>query len=238
MILGIYYKDRAMSEQNNLTPERKQPQGVGPTRRDFISKVAITSPVLAAFVSKPSWSIDNNCINSGTLSGNLSNHSCQALARNWQWWRDNRNLWNSGQIPGITPSTTFQSIFGTKPLARLNSSNNYYKNNKLNNDGSVQTLLSVGGNSSIKAILNGKTRNSPSRRAADVDKAIIAAYLNIMHPGIAYDGYVNVGGLLADYQTAIANYMTVPNNLIFDDLYDLLEGANGFNNNEDITSVP
>jgi len=227
-----------MSEHNNLSTETDTNNKTGSSRRDFISKVAITAPVLAAFVSKPSWSIDNSCINSGTLSGNLSNHSCQATARSAQWWYNNRGLWNSGQIPGISPNSKFLAIFGSNPLARLDSNDNYYKANKLNADGSISALLSSGNGSSIKAILIGKTQNGPSRHSADVDKAVVAAYLNIMHPGIAYTGYANVGDLMSEYQTAISNFMTIPNNLIFDNLYDKLEGTNGYNNNTDVTPGP
>jgi len=224
-----------MSEHNELPVDNPSKPNKGASRRDFIGKAVISAPVLAAFVSKPSWSIDNSCINSGTLSGNLSNHGCQALARNWQWWQEQTNLhlWNNGQIPGVSPQTDFRDIFNLRPLARLDSNDNYYKDNMLNADGSVERLLTVGGGSSIKQILQGKTKNDPARRAADVDKAVIAAYLNIVHPGIAYSGYSNVSDLIADYQLTVSNYMAIPNNLTFDTLYDKLEGVAGYNNNAD-----
>ena len=46
-----------------------------------------TLPISAAFINKPVWAIDDSCISSGTLSGNLSNHHCVAIARSVGWWK-------------------------------------------------------------------------------------------------------------------------------------------------------
>lgn len=222
-----------MNDNDNQIPVHDQISKQGASRREFIGKAAVTAPVLAAFVSKPSWSVEDNCISSGSLSGNLSNHGCQALARNWEWWSKdaNRSLWDLGQIPGVAPTTSFKAIFNSKPLARQESNNEYFK---LNNNGK-KVLLSIGNSVNLKQILNGHTKNNPARRAAEVDKAVIAAYLNIMHPGIAYSGYNDPSALFADYETALANYLVSYDNLIFDELYDKLEGINGYNNNVDQT---
>lgn len=224
-----------MNEYNDQSSNSESQKNHGISRRSFINKAAVSAPVLAAFVSKPSWSTDQNCINSGTLSGNLSNHNCQAQSRNAQWWSQdsNRILWSAHQIPNITPDTPFRDIFQCNPLACRTPSGKYYKNKHLNSDGSVSKLLTIGKDCSIMDILKGRTRSRPSREAANVDKAIIAAYLNIMHPGIAYDGY-EVGALIADYHNCIHNFMATADNAIFDEFYEKLEGPMGLNNMQDM----
>ncbi len=217
-----------MKQQDSAWSER-QGNDHNESRREFIGKAAVSAPVLAAFISKPSWSIDNNCISSGTLSGNLSNHGCQALARDGDWWANNLILWNSNQIPGVIPSTEFRAIFGTNPLARLDSNDKYYTEG----DNGENTYLTIGIHTSIEQILQGITTSKPPRRSSDVDKAVVAAYLNMMHPGIAYQGYADVNELFVDYTTALNNYLVSYDNSIFDELYTKLEGANGYNNNLD-----
>jgi len=215
-----------MSEPTKQTPQQDPaiPAVAKVSRRSFIGKAAVSAPVLAAFVSKPSWSISDSCINSGSLSGNLSNHSCQALARNADWWRDNVSLWNNEQIPGIGPDTLFNDLVGIPALAYHTIKDRYYKS--LNADGSVEKMHKIGKNKDVTlgALLNSLTLNK--KVTAPLDRSLIAAVLNILHPGIAYSGYETSEALIIDYKIARTNYMTLPNNGTFNDLHTILSGLN------------
>lgn len=205
------------------------------SRRSFIGKAAVTAPVIAAFVSKPTWATDNMCINSGSLSGNLSNHSCQATSRSAHWWSRNISLWNNGQIPGVTPDTPFIAIYQQAPVGFNKRQRKYHISN--HQIGSVDKMHLFDSGTTIGQVLSGMKvkHDGESVVTSSIDKHAVAAYLNLMHPGIAYTGYSDPNRLISSYNTARSQYLATPTNSIFNNLARSLKGVNS-NNDERLGS--
>jgi|GEM_PF-2118857 len=205
---------------NNAIPNKAQV-----SRRSFLIKGAITAPILASFVNKPLWAADDNCINSGSMSGNLSNHSCAAVARSASWWADASNsLWNGIEFNGVSlaPSSKFNQVILTAPL-KLSNNNKYHK--KTNGVFVFRSLDTDTNKRSLRYVL----RNGPQ-----IDRELVAALLNIGHPGIAYDGYDDPLLLISDYQLVKDNYLMSLNsgasqaslNALFDTFAESLANIN------------
>ena len=148
------------------------------TRRSFLIKGAMVAPLIAVSTSRPVWGADDSCINSGTLSGNLSNHGCQAVGRSPGWWWNNNGMLQWGNTD-YSPEMLFSDIFGYLPLA------------KKKDDPIDKVLEYLGPSDSISC-----------------DMHAIAAILNFSHPGIAYSGVNGIYGsaeeVILAYQAARA----------------------------------
>jgi len=167
------------------------------SRRSFLIKGAVSAPILASFVNKPLWAAENDCINSGSMSGNLSNHRCAAVARSADWWIDASNtLWNGVEFNGVTLSrgTKFAQVINAEPLKT--NKNKYHK--KVNGQYEFLTLDTDTKQRSLRNVL---------RNGTQVDRELLAALLNLGHPGIAYDGPSDPLVLIGDYQAVKNSYL-------------------------------
>lgn len=175
--------------QDNKSPssEEKQASHGTDTRRKFLIKSAAVAPIIAAASSRPVWAGDDSCINSGTLSGNLSNHGCQAVGRSPGWWWNNNGSSQWVNTP-YAKSDLFSVIFKNTPLPK-------YMNNP--DDGPTFT------NSTSLYELAPNIGNV-------IDRHVITAVLNFSHPGIMYSGnnglFINAEGVIAAYIEARNTY--------------------------------
>ena len=202
------------------------------SRRSFLIKGVVTAPILASFVNKPLWAADDNCINSGSMSGNLSNHNCAAVARSASWWADaSDSLWNGIEFNSATllPSSKFYQVIQTAPL-KLSANNKYHE--KISGVFVFQSLDTDSNKLSLRDVL----RNGPQ-----VDRELLAALLNIGHPGIAYDGYADPLLLIRDYQDVKDNYLMSLNSgasqAILNGMFDTF-AASLANINRDYDNLP
>lgn len=165
------------------------------SRRSFLIKGAITTPILASFISKPVWAVDDSCINSGSMSGNLSNHRCSAVSRSSLWWAGaSLSLWPAA----IMPSTMFSSLFQRNPLLFADGTYHEIQNkNKPLLDSNGNPVMRTDGDKSLQQVLNS---------GEQADRELIASFLNISHPGIAYEEITDPTQLLLSYQDTIASY--------------------------------
>lgn len=195
-------------------------------RRSFLIKGAVAAPILAAFVNKPLWAASDNCISSGSMSGNLSNHHCAAIARSAQWWAQaSSSLWPHDVYyngMALVPGTSFTELFQNPPLRLTAGTYHEVKaNGQPKLDPSGQPILKTFDRSTRRRSLHFILTNG-----ARVDNEFVAAFLNISHPGIAYDGFADIAILVASYQQAIDSYLLgvldginqLMLNAIFDDL--------------------
>lgn len=184
------------------------------TRRSFLIKGAMVAPLIAVSTSRPVWGADDSCINSGTLSGNLSDHGCQAVGRSPGWWWK-RGL-DTGQwiVTGYDPGQSFHSIFLYIP---------FEKNGNNSTETNLETVLGDLGPSG----------------GVSCDMHAIAAILNFSHPGIAYTAkagrytITNAGDVIAAYDTARSDPdpQTALNDLKYQlDTYDNSDGHDVFFN--------
>jgi hypothetical protein len=175
------------------------------SRRSFLIKGVVAAPILAAFVSKPVWAVSDNCIVSGHMSGNLSNHQCAAVARSADWWANEAldSLWPTGTSyngVALSPTATFLAVFSSNPLKNKlkNNVDTYHEKDK-----NATVFISLD-TSAVQSSLRDVLRNQD---ATQVDKELIAALLNISHPGIAYDGYADPMSLISAYQLCCGDYL-------------------------------
>lgn len=169
------------------------------SRRSFLIKGTVAVPILAAFVNKPVWAVHSNCMNSGTASGNLSNHLCAAVARSASWWKiASDSLWPTGtsyNSVALSPYTDFYAVFLSNPLkiGQKEGVDTYHEKVR-----SEPVFIDLDIKRSLRDVLNNGT---------PVDQELIAAFLNISHPGIAYDGYAEPSPLINAYQLVKNDYL-------------------------------
>jgi hypothetical protein len=186
-----------MSDHHTLNSSEPEKSPTEPSsRRNFLKKGALAAPLLAMAASRPVWGSDDSCINSGTLSGNLSDHGCQAIGRSPGWWW-NSNGWSQWIYTDYSQGIMFGSIFGYTPLVKVNGQ------------------LVAGPDLDIGSM-------GPGSDSQSVDMHVIAAILNFTHPGIAYESgdglstpvYTSAAQVIAAYQDARAsNYGTMKSKL-------------------------
>ena len=158
-----------MDNKSHTENQESIPSKIKSSRRRFLIQGAAVAPIVAAATSRPAWSGgsggNDDCINSGTLSGNLSNHGCQAVGRSPGWWW-NRNGEKHWVETMFRKDDKFFDIFGYIPLPKPLKNNSDFDMFNVNT-----TLWDLG-----------------RRTGHAIDKHAITAILNFSHPGIMYSG--------------------------------------------------